>query len=767
MDRDSLKDYTIFAIWGISFFWFIFFIPLAQGAFSTTWTVTDGTVLSSSIEINTEDSSSYKFRPLVVYSYEINGHTYNGNNIGFFTIYFSPFGFPDAQSAQKYIDAYPNGTNLDVYVNPLNPGEAVLEPGFQNEFLDYFLLLLSVDMLIVLFYFYLHLQDVSPFFAKRKFISTVKSSNTVNFTELEKLSPNSDYLKHIPKIFKPKVELRSNFHEKYINLRNKFGKFTRAWFILALLITIPIIVFLGWNYFYNNYFITNSNSIFDFLSKYSLIVELIIYHLFFAIYLFKFSSLKLDDKSQLKQNIIINYVLFPFIAFIYFGVALLILFLSFLLIPLFLTFWFTLSCIFFIPFLTIQYILTGKLFVQGLSPILFILSLILPLIMISLVTNYQDQVNKIIDSFKKGINYNKIFFNHEKTIYSIVTLNSDIISVSSNNKVMIIDTNNNDVEIIDVPHRGLITSLVLIPGSFLTSSLDKQVLIHQREKNTLKITVSIKLAHDSGILCQCLIDEKTKLVTGDQNGFLYFWSLKTHNLIKKFQAHNKGIIAIKEFHDYIITASLDNSIKMWHKKDEIEALDEILIHKKSITAIAIQDKLLVSGSLDKHLGILEIKQGKLEQIQPSIEMESPIHSMVFYQEKFLFLGLRNGDLLCIDVSNNFQTAKKWSISPVGIESLAIIENSLYSASLLGIIKEHVINSNLDISLIESSDSLTGWLDILQLSIQEKCQICWQEIDQGIEAKKCPNCGSNFHIDHLMNWFRKRKSCPLCLHQFAK
>lgn len=83
---------------------------------SQNWPTTTGTILESSLD---EDSDGYA--PHVAYAYAVAGKRYTNDRIYFHT---SQSGTKHA--AQKHLSAYPMGTRVDVYFNPQNPHDSVL-----------------------------------------------------------------------------------------------------------------------------------------------------------------------------------------------------------------------------------------------------------------------------------------------------------------------------------------------------------------------------------------------------------------------------------------------------------------------------------------------------------------------------------------------------------------------------------------------------------------------------------------------------------------
>jgi len=88
------------------------------------WRATEGTITESFVEEDTRgDGPTYW--PRVKYRYDVDGISYVGECI-------APFqGVGFRSIARRERARYPAGRTVTVYVNPRNPGDAVLEPGQQ------------------------------------------------------------------------------------------------------------------------------------------------------------------------------------------------------------------------------------------------------------------------------------------------------------------------------------------------------------------------------------------------------------------------------------------------------------------------------------------------------------------------------------------------------------------------------------------------------------------------------------------------------------
>ena len=103
-----------------------------KGMQSENWDKGTATINSSEIEKTerkskdaqgfTQTSTSYSLR--VKYSYTVEGTTYDGNTIGF-----GRMSHNERSDAQEELKSYPKGKTIDVYYDPENPSDSVLNKG--------------------------------------------------------------------------------------------------------------------------------------------------------------------------------------------------------------------------------------------------------------------------------------------------------------------------------------------------------------------------------------------------------------------------------------------------------------------------------------------------------------------------------------------------------------------------------------------------------------------------------------------------------------
>ena len=123
---------------GLLVSWFLFVQPLLQWSAANSWPTTDGTITSARIESHRgDDSTTYSAE--FTYQYEVGGNKFEGDRYNFFNVSGS------RKSAKKRLNAHPVGSKTDVYYDPDNPSNSVM-----NRDLGWFLLFGLIPMIFVI-----------------------------------------------------------------------------------------------------------------------------------------------------------------------------------------------------------------------------------------------------------------------------------------------------------------------------------------------------------------------------------------------------------------------------------------------------------------------------------------------------------------------------------------------------------------------------------------------------------------------------------------
>ncbi len=129
----------VFVILNVVFLAIIFFtqrkMNVVQG-----WSSAMGTVLASYLERRRSGDSGSVNYPVVQYSYQVGGQTYQGAKI-------APGMEVGGTGAGRVVEKYPEGAQVMVFYDPNNPSDAVLEKKAHAQWLMWLLLVVFDVML--------------------------------------------------------------------------------------------------------------------------------------------------------------------------------------------------------------------------------------------------------------------------------------------------------------------------------------------------------------------------------------------------------------------------------------------------------------------------------------------------------------------------------------------------------------------------------------------------------------------------------------------
>ena len=99
----------------------------AKARQSESWPSVEGEIAHSAVLYQTDArATDYRsaYKADISYRYKVNGRSYSSSNISHLDFSTSSTG-----RAQSIVQQYPDKSTVQVYYNPSNPSEAVLEPG--------------------------------------------------------------------------------------------------------------------------------------------------------------------------------------------------------------------------------------------------------------------------------------------------------------------------------------------------------------------------------------------------------------------------------------------------------------------------------------------------------------------------------------------------------------------------------------------------------------------------------------------------------------
>ena len=124
---NKIAFFLIFAVGGIAFV-LIGYNSMQKAKAAKAWPTVEGRITASEVDSywkRDRDSGSQRMHQAkIAYEYTVDGENYESTKISFMNTSSSM-----RSQAQAVVKKYPAGGTATIYYNPLNPQEAVLEPG--------------------------------------------------------------------------------------------------------------------------------------------------------------------------------------------------------------------------------------------------------------------------------------------------------------------------------------------------------------------------------------------------------------------------------------------------------------------------------------------------------------------------------------------------------------------------------------------------------------------------------------------------------------
>jgi len=142
-DAVFLFDLVWLGIWGLGsvfFFYAVFILPFqtffekySKAKDSAEWPVVNGTIIHSEMSkgwVSPKASRSFPpfYSAIIKYSYKIDGFNFESKRITLES-YYNSAGLFGRNKIKKWVEDYPGGKIVNVYYDPQNHEDAVLEPG--------------------------------------------------------------------------------------------------------------------------------------------------------------------------------------------------------------------------------------------------------------------------------------------------------------------------------------------------------------------------------------------------------------------------------------------------------------------------------------------------------------------------------------------------------------------------------------------------------------------------------------------------------------
>jgi WD40 repeat protein len=163
-----------------------------------------------------------------------------------------------------------------------------------------------------------------------------------------------------------------------------------------------------------------------------------------------------------------------------------------------------------------------------------------------------------------------------------------------------------------VPGLGMVNDICFSRDSCrLAISNGKQVDVY--DFKTKQLIYSLEGGHKSDILSMDIAPDDSYLVSGDLDGTIVTWDLKTHQLKQKYNYH-KGVISCVKFSPNqreIASSSSDKTVVLYDTEAN-KILFQFDFHQKNVNSIAFNStgEILASGGDDKLVFLTNTRTGK-------------------------------------------------------------------------------------------------------------------------------------------------------------
>eukprot|EP01091_Cochliopodium_minus_P013946 TRINITY_DN4626_c0_g1_i2.p1 TRINITY_DN4626_c0_g1~~TRINITY_DN4626_c0_g1_i2.p1 ORF type:complete len:308 (-),score=61.15 TRINITY_DN4626_c0_g1_i2:115-1038(-) len=258
-------------------------------------------------------------------------------------------------------------------------------------------------------------------------------------------------------------------------------------------------------------------------------------------------------------------------------------------------------------------------------------------------------------------------------------------------------------------HTGWIYSVAISEkGVPFSGSNDHTIRSFDLEYNQCE---NIYMGHESKIISIKMDDPKERFISASDDGTLKFWDSKQgckNNCLYSKKAHTSSINAMQlRSHDRIIvTVGEDLSINVWRIIDDNQTPEiKLLTTAKSVggapNCVAIKGNSVIYGSRSGFVGCVSFDENwtLLDNVQFSGDIFEDTLCCDFKEEK-IYSGHSNGTL-CVwekDSNGSFVLIKKISLHEKEITCMQVYEETLFTASFDGNIKQLALN-DLDLNVL--------------------------------------------------------------------
>lgn len=160
---------------------------------------------------------------------------------------------------------------------------------------------------------------------------------------------------------------------------------------------------------------------------------------------------------------------------------------------------------------------------------------------------------------------------------------------------------------------------------------------------------------DTQIFSLCHLPESKRLVAGNMNGGVHWIDLEQPENTRNIAHHQKGVFAIEQLEDMVLTAGGQGLLTRWSAID-VRAMDSIRLSNQSLRSLAIHPgkNQLAVGSSDNSIYLLQLPDLQLIHTIRKAHDNSVFSLRYSPDGRFLISGGRDAQLRIWDIWNDFQ-----------------------------------------------------------------------------------------------------------------
>lgn len=182
-------------------------------------------------------------------------------------------------------------------------------------------------------------------------------------------------------------------------------------------------------------------------------------------------------------------------------------------------------------------------------------------------TGSYDKSIKIWDCRSRNYKPIQTMMDAKDSISSLCFTDSEIITCSIDGCIRIYDIRKSELKTDFLHHPVTSISLSIDGNVILASCLDSTIRLIDKDDGSIYTEYTGHKNNEFKIE-SVFSNDDAYVVSGSEDGYIYFWGLEEGNVVLKYKAHEKLICGVT-YHPrevYLLSVSSDCTIKLWGKK---------------------------------------------------------------------------------------------------------------------------------------------------------------------------------------------------------